>query len=313
MKIDTHIHFGGSIPTQTIWEIIQENKLYELAGTQKEVEEGMIFKGGGFEGFLDKFKILDEIEWNEEILDKTIKAVSDTFEDLDFVWLDFSINKYLRYMKMSKYELIQFFHDKFKEYSKSEVALVLSIKYESLDASKRSYMKLIEEEKIANLIAGIDLVGDESRFEISDFDGLKPWYEAGKMVRLHVGEMGHDDHVIGALRNLPITNIAHGIDIIRDLEAIKIAKDKDIQFDLALTSNLKIREMKNMEEHPISIMDQFGLKLTLGSDDPVVFGTNLDNEFALINDELAKKCQGQSLKFCQKFGYLLDAVSIADN
>lgn len=50
MKIDTHVHFGGSIPVQTIWEIIKENKLHELAGTYEEVEEGVVFKGGGFEG-----------------------------------------------------------------------------------------------------------------------------------------------------------------------------------------------------------------------------------------------------------------------
>jgi len=214
---------------------------------------------------------------------------------------------------MTKYELIQFFHDKFREYSKSKIALVLSIKYESLDASKRSYMKLIEDNRISDLIAGIDLVGDESRFEISDFDGLKPWYEAGKMVRLHVGEMGHDDHVIGALKNLPITNIAHGIDIIRDNEAISIAKDKGIQFDLALTSNLKIRKMGSISEHPIFMMDQLGLKLTLGSDDPVVFATDLDTEFSLINKGLAKKCRDQSIKFCQKFGYLADSFSTIAN
>jgi adenosine deaminase len=303
MLIDTHIHFGGSIPTETVWEIIQE-KHQDLSSSHEEVRENMIYDGtGGFNGFLDKFLILDEIRWNEELLHRSIKAVANNLKN-DFTWLDFSINKYLRYMDMEQHELIKFFHDTFQKYCPNKIALVLSIKYESLDASKRHYIDLIHDDRASKYLAGIDLVGDESKFQVNDFLSLRDWHDAGKMVRLHVGEMGYENHVVQALKNLKITNIAHGIDIIDDEDAYKMARDMGIQFDLALTSNLKIRQYKDMTEHPIYQMHNLGLKLTLGSDDPVVFQTDLSHEYDLVDDKnIVDHCVNNSIEFCRKYGY----------
>ena len=301
MLIDTHVHFGGSIPVATIWEITQGQ---HLSISYEEVHKRTIYDGtGGFGGFLDKFLLLDEIIWNEDLLDSSIKAVAKNLKN-DFTWLDFSINKYLRHMELEQHELIQLFYEAFQRYCPNKVALVLSIKYESSDATKRKYIDLINDDRVNRYLAGIDLVGDESKFKVKDFLSLSDWYDAGKMVRLHVGEMGHENHVVQALKNLKITNIAHGIDIVDDEDAYKLARDVDIQFDLALTSNLKIRQYKDMSEHPLYKMHQLGLRLTLGSDDPVVFETNLRQEYDLVGDKnIADSCVINSVEFCRKYGY----------
>ena len=86
MLIDTHIHFGGSIPLDCIWEIIKRNKWNNLSATYADLEKSMIYDGtGGFSRFLDMFKILDEINWTEDVLDQTIKAFCAAHENTDFI------------------------------------------------------------------------------------------------------------------------------------------------------------------------------------------------------------------------------------
>lgn len=306
--IDCHVHFSGSIPTTCVWDIIQKKQWYFLAKNHDEVKESIIYDGQhGFDGFLNKFRIFDEILWDEELLSLSIKAVAEEIikQDIKFTWLDFSINKYLHTIRSHKKDLIKFFYTEFHKYAPGRVALVLSIKYESLEQSRHKYLELIEDPLIQECIAGIDLVGDEKFFDAYFYKPyFKKWAKNHKMIRVHVGEVGRVDNVRQALEQLSITNIAHGIDIIHDDDLIKKAIDLDIQFDLALTSNLKIRPSLNIKEHPIYTMVDKGLKCTIGSDDPVVFATSLKYEYELIDPSIRESLLRNAEEFTAKYGYL---------
>ena len=137
----------------------------------------MTFKDGepyNFYRFLDKFKILDEIHWDEELINSSIAAVCQQLEEegLDFCWLDFSINKYMGAMNWHKKEAIKFIHDSFHRHRPNKVGLILSLKYESMRASQKQYAKLIDDPDIVDLLFGLDLVGDEAYF---DYQFYRPY------------------------------------------------------------------------------------------------------------------------------------------
>lgn len=308
--IDCHVHFSGSIPVGFVWDVIKSRGWDYLAGSMDDVRESVEFDGSlGFDGFLNKFRIFDELSWDEELLELSIKAVADQIitDGLDFVWLDFSINKYLHSIHWHKRDLIKFFYDKFELYAPGRVALVLSVKYESLEASRRQYLELISDDVVCECVAGLDLVGDEKFFDAEFYAPyFWEWARHNKMLRVHVGEVGRVDNVGSALRHLPITNIAHGIDIVGDLDLVALARDMRIQFDLALTSNLLIREGLSIGDHPIYNMLDLGLKCTIGSDDPVVFKTSLSREYDYIVDDSTKAVlKKTALDFTRSYGFLL--------
>ena len=85
---------------------------------------------------------------------------------------------------------------------------------------------------------------------------------------------------------------------------MKNAIDLDIQFDLALTSNLKIRPSLGIENHPIHTMIDRGLKCTIGSDDPVVFATSLAKEYELISRPIQDNLKKNAERFTKSYGYL---------
>jgi adenosine deaminase len=260
------------------------------AETIDDVSNQMTFRENEprtFHRFLDKFRILDEISWTEALIDDSIRVVCDGLEEegIDFAWMDFSINKYMK-LGWHKHEAVQFVYDAFQRYRPGKVGLILSLKYESMRASQRQYAKLIEHENAARCLIGIDLVGDETYFDVDFYAPLfREWRDAKKLTRAHVTEFGDVINITRALQELRVTNIAHGIKVINCPNVTALAKDMRVTFDVAITSNDLTGTWQDLRNHPAIIMLRSGLRVTLGSDDPVQCSTTLDREFMVARNK----------------------------
>tara|TARA_R110000751_G_scaffold93925_2_gene183323 strand:+ start:2758 stop:3708 length:951 start_codon:yes stop_codon:yes gene_type:complete len=312
MFIDTHVHLGGCITSEFVWEVIQRDDLYYLGESLSDVISAMQFGPGeepNFHKFLDKFKILDKIKWNEELIDKSIKSVCDYMDinNVDYAWLRFSINKYMDCMSWRKHEAIKFIYDAFEQYRPGKIGLMLSLKYESLRASQRQYAKLIEDERVAEKLIGIDLVGDEAHFDAEFYQPIfKEWKNAEKILCAHVGESQSVDNIRKAIETMHVTNVAHGLKITEDQELMQIALDKNVCFDMAITSNRMTGVCKDLSKHPIRAMLDYGLNITIGTDDPVQCSTNMAKEYGVLKNDV-----GLTDKDCNKI--MANSRSITSN
>lgn len=286
-NIDTHRHLGGCIPAWWVWETILARDWTYLGESFAEVKAAMTFAAGEpweFHRFLDKFRILDKIKWDEDLIDSSIAAVCREMdkEGLDYAWLDFSINKYMEPLNWHKKEAIQFIYDSFERHRPNQVGLILSLKYESMRAGQRQYAKLIEDPDIADMLFGLDLVGDEAYFDHEFYAPIfRDWNAAGKMTRAHVAESQSAENGRSAITHLGVSNIAHGLKMMHDREMVALAKDRDVTFDLGISSNYLTGVWNVSDTHPIVIMLDNNLRTTLGTDDPVQCRSKLDREFEL--------------------------------
>lgn len=268
-----------------MWDIIRDDSdLSFLAESEADVIRAMTFAENeqrDFHRFLNKFKILDDIRWSTALIDRSIASVCDQLEqeEIDYCWMDFSVNKYM-HLDWSMEEAITYIHECFEKHRPGKVGLVLALKYESLRASQRQYAELIENPDIAKRLIGIDLVGDEECFDASFYGPLfHKWREAGKMVRAHVGESQSIDNVRAAIEELSVTNIGHGLKIYANQKLMQIAEEYGVTFDMAITSNYLTGVWADEDHHPMLPMLEHGLKVTLGSDDPVQCSTTLAEEY----------------------------------
>lgn len=292
MKIDTHRHLGGSISIDWVWHAIRQLNLKHLAESLDDVVEAMTFGSDEpktFHRFLDKFRILDHIPWTEDLIDGSIKSVCDglELEGIDYCWLDFSINKYMDGpMTWHKHEAIQFIHESFERHRPGKVGLVLSLKYEAPRASQKQYAELIRIPDVAERLVGIDLVGDEEKFDFRFYQPIMhEWNEAGKMTRAHVAESQCAENGLHAIIHMKVTNIAHGIRMVDSSEMMSIAKDHNITFDLGIGSNDLTGVWTQRDYHPVVALLESGQKVTLGTDDPVQCSTTLDREFREVQQK----------------------------
>jgi len=267
-----HAMDKNACPKQT-----RESIVKQMICHQDEVYHNM------FELFLQKFKVLDKINWNEDLVADNIKFVCQEInnEYIDAVFMDFSVSKY-RHIGWPLSKAIEFILDRFDEYSKIPIIPILSIKYESPKEAQFKIAKIIDD-KIGEKICGIDFVGDESKFNPKIQSKICEMWD-GKFVRLHVGESGHIDNIIESMKFKGITNIAHGIKIIKNQEYTNIAKDVNCIFDVAPTSNYTTGVVHKNDIHPSIKMHRDGLKVTIGSDDPIQLLTDVHNEAEILSN-----------------------------
>lgn len=95
----------------------------------------------------------------------------------------------------------------------------------------------------------------------------------------HAGENSGPASVWSAIRNLHAERIGHGIDSMRDPELVAYLRDTQLPLDVSPTSNLRTRGVATLAEHPLPRMLEAGLLVTLNSDDPPMFGTDLSSEY----------------------------------
>ena len=108
--------------------------------------------------------------------------------------------------------------------------------------------------------------------------------EAGLLSVPHAGETVGPDSVWGAIRKLKADRIGHGVRAIEDPNLLAYLKEHQIPLEVNPTSNICLSIYRSLPEHPFPHLDKMGLFLTVNSDDPPFFNTNLIQEYELLRD-----------------------------
>lgn len=131
----------------------------------------------------------------------------------------------------------------------------------------------------------LDLSGDEFAQPIEVFAPLyRQAKAAGLRLKAHVGEWGTADDVWRAVELLELDEVQHGIAAAASPAAMRFLARGGVQLNVCPTSNVKLGRVARIEEHPIRRLFDAGVRVTVGSDDPLVFGTSLSGEFLALSD-----------------------------
>jgi len=285
--MDLHIHYGGAIPPLLIFKFLVEDGY--LSTEYDEVQKAMTYYDDNvfsFENFLNKFKILDYINWSEERIYATSDAIVKNLTNNNVVYAEirFTIDKYRHYLNMSTEELIRLIIDSLKVANTKygiTTAPILGLKY----GSTINQSEIIEVATNISELAGLDIVGDEQYFNADIYEPIFcEWRKANKGLTIHVGETQSFENIKVAIERLKVNRIAHGISAINNRDVMQLAIDNDVSFDIALTSNHKTGVVKDLSQHPIHKLLDFGCAVTLGTDDPAIFNTSISNEYSIAKN-----------------------------
>jgi aminodeoxyfutalosine deaminase len=84
-----------------------------------------------------------------------------------------------------------------------------------------------------------------------------------------------------ALTHLRAERIGHGTSSAQDPKLLAHLAEHRIPLEVCPTSNIATRAVRTLDEHPIKEFAAAGVLVTINSDDPPMFGTDLDNEYAV--------------------------------
>ncbi len=132
----------------------------------------------------------------------------------------------------------------------------------------------------------LDLYGDEMAQPIERF---KPIYGAAKKkglkVKAHVGEWGSAKDVVEAIDLLDLDEVQHGIAIATDAYAMAFVKERGVRLNITPTSNVLLGRTPSLREHPIRILFEKGLDITIGSDDVLIFDSDVSKEYLRLFEQ----------------------------
>jgi adenosine deaminase len=77
------------------------------------------------------------------------------------------------------------------------------------------------------------------------------------------------------------SRIGHGIRAWGDEEAIRLLREGEVTLEVCPTSNWLTHSVPSLEAHPLPLLRQAGVRVTLNSDDPQLMGIDLTHEYAL--------------------------------
>jgi len=110
--------------------------------------------------------------------------------------------------------------------------------------------------------------------------------EMGFLTVVHAGEEGPPENIWAALDLLKASRIDHGNSVLEDPDLADVLGIYEIPLTSCPLSNLKLKVIQKMEDHPLKEMMDRGIKVTVNSDDPAYFGGYLNDNFIAVADAL---------------------------
>lgn len=287
-KVDLHRHLEGSIRLSTIAELAHTGQVdlpTELSKLRPLVQ---ICPGESRSSaqFLSKFRPIRKLFISPEYIQRVVReVVQDAAADhVQYLELRFTPAAFAHARSFSYEDVFQWVLEAGMEQARQS-----GIKLGFLASINRHESRAIAED-VARLavdfqdegIVGLCLAGDEAGYSGKPFVGLfREASEAGLGLSIHAGEWAGAESVKEAIVDFGARRIGHGLRILEDAYVLAMANEREIVFEVCMTSNIDSGIVPDVVSHPLREMIESGLRITLNSDDPTICRTTLSRELTL--------------------------------
>lgn len=145
---------------------------------------------------------------------------------------------------------------------------------------------LLSDAFVQKTFIGIDinlLPVDLPKF-VQSIHSLYSVQQRGMKINLHLGELFDNAFSRKVLSYIVPHRIGHGVRLLEDESIVRFLKQRDICLDMCPTSNTCLGVWDwHRADNPARKAMRLGIPVTINTDDPVLFRTNLAQEIALAN------------------------------
>lgn len=291
-KVDLHRHLDCSMRWSTLLEIANTLKIEmpkNPVALRKHflVTEPMV----NLEAVLNKFLIAQKVLASEEILERLAYEVcEDAFNDgvriLELRYAPTFISSGHPNLTFEKiHQALLRGIEKAKSKWPMAVGLICILQ-RILDLKTAEHVTDFAIENKKTFLA-LDLADNEEGFEPKPF---APMFAKAKKNGLHItihsGEAPNPKAVQWMKDSIDILGaerIGHGIQCINDIAFMERLKKENIVLEVCPYSNYLTQAFKTYESHPLKKLYDFGLPLTICSDDPGIFASTLSDDYLIAN------------------------------
>lgn len=290
-KIELHVHLEGTVRARALLEIAQRNGIDLGFETQAELED--LYSYSGFERFSEIWSMTTHAMMTGEDHRKMICGYAKEAAGFGAVYLEVIFSPGERVRSGANWgDLFSGACDgaaEARERYGVEVRLTPDISRDLEGADPVAYGEETARWAVRfrdRGVVGLGLGGDERlpaapfarAFEIARDGGL------GSVP--HAGEGKGPASVREVLEVLQADRIRHGILAARDPELLAQLAERGTVLDVCPTSNVITHSVRSLEEHPLPQLLAAGVRCSMNTDDPAMFGTDLGREHEIAVSQL---------------------------
>jgi len=293
-KAELHLHLEGTILPSTFVELSARHDEKPL--TQAEADA--IYGFADFTGFIEAFKAVTRRLKTAEDYELIAWRMMQQLREQGVVHAEVYISVGVIYMWRNHdpecFEPIFAGLERARERAARELSLSLywifdAVRHFTVPEAERVFRKAARMRAQFPSIIGIGLGGDERTAGSEPFRALyAEARQAGLRLTNHAGETTGPEAIWEALA-IGSERIGHALSAIRDQALMDELKARQIGMELNPTSNVKTGVCASFASHPLRRYFDRGLLVSINSDDPAFFGSDVANEY-----KLAAEVQGFS-------------------
>jgi aminodeoxyfutalosine deaminase len=283
-KADLHVHLEGSIMPRTLLELAQRNRVSLPSDNEDGLAEFYRFRD--FKQFIDTYVLITRClrtpddyrliayEYGSECARQNIRYAEVTF----------SISTNMRLTGLSWQEILQGLNAG-REQAHKDYSVwwqwVFDIVRDVPDTQQQVLEIALAGREMGVIALGLG--GIEDGFPPEMFVDTFQYAEKEHLHRVpHAGEISGPQSIWSAIKLLHADRIGHGVRSIEDPILVEYLASNRIPLEICPTSNICLKVYPDYAHHPLRKLWDAGLLLTIGSDDPPMFSTDLNHEYQLL-------------------------------
>ena len=290
-KAELHCHLDGSVRPSTLLELGREARVQMPKHTPEELAEFMrVDDARTLEDDLRRFDVTVSVMQTEEALERiAYELAEDSTEDG------------VRYIEVRNAPILNVVHGltlvqaieaplrglRRAEKDFGIIGRLIVIALRNFTPEDSLEMAQLAVEFKNEGVVAFDLAGGEkgnpAARHVAAFRYAR---EHDLAVTVHAGEGDGAESVREAVHVCGANRIGHGTRLIEDAELTQYVNDRRIALEVCLTSNVQTRVADSYEAHPLREYFDRGLNVTLNTDNRLMSGTTLTDEYVHAAEHL---------------------------
>jgi aminodeoxyfutalosine deaminase len=285
-KTELHLHLEGTVTPETLVELSQRNDDQPM--TLEEARA--LYHYTDFTGFLLAFKAVSERLRTPEDYELITYRMLQRLAAQGVVHAEAYVSVgVVYYWRRIEFEPLFYAMEAGRARAEQEFGITLywifdAVRHFGPEEAARVFRKAAELRQEWPSIVGIGIGGDERRTGAEPFRELfQEAKDAGLRLTAHAGETMGPESIWAAL-NIGAERIGHALSAQLDPDLMEVLAERQVPLEICVTSNLRTGCCPTLEEHPVRRYFDAGLMVTLNSDDPAMFESDLQDEYRVAHD-----------------------------
>jgi len=290
-KAELHCHLDGSVRPATLLDLAREARVQMPRHTAEELAEFMrVDDANSLEDYLRRFDVTVSVMQTEEALERiAYELAEDAVEDG------------VRYIEIRNAPILNVVHGLTlvqaveaplrglrraeKDFGIIGRSIICALRAFTPEESLEMAQLAVEFKNDG--VVAFDLAGGEKGHPAArHVAAFRYAREHNLAVTVHAGEGDGAESVREAVHICGANRIGHGTRLIEDPDLMQYVNDRRIALEVCLTSNVQTKVSDSYEAHPLREYFDRGLNVTLNTDNRLMSGTTLTDEYVHAAEQL---------------------------